>query len=94
MLHYTDLYFSHEQLEEMFPTDDDGNVTSITEVAWTQAKKASGIGEIECEAVDWHTPAVFDVRYGSNYVATAMFGSHRVRFHSHEGDFREGDDKM
>jgi hypothetical protein len=89
-----DVYFSHEMLEEMFPTDDDGNVTNITETAWTEAKKVLGIGESVTIEVSWHTPGVFDVRYGSSYVASAIFGQVRVRFHAPEGDFREGDDKM
>jgi hypothetical protein len=89
-----DVTLSYDQLEEMLPTDGDGNVVSITETAWTEAKKALGIGELECEQVSWHTPAVFDVRYGSTYAASAIFGDVRVRFHCPEGDFREGDDKM
>lgn len=90
----TDVTLSYERLEEMFPTDDDGNVTSITEVAWEEAKKALGISEPETEQVSWHTPGVFDVRYGSTYAASAIMGDKRVRFHCPEGDFREGDDKM
>jgi hypothetical protein len=42
--------------------------------------------------VVWHTPDVFSVRYGSSYVATATVGNTSLRFHSSEGDFREGDD--
>lgn len=89
-----DITLSYERLEEMLPTDSDGNVTSITEVAWEEARKALGIGEAECEQVSWHTPAVFDVRYGSTYAASAILGDKRVRFHTPEGGFQDGDDKM
>jgi len=88
-----DVTLSYERLEEMLPTDDDGNVTSITEVAWEEAWKALGLEHGSAD-VCWHTPAVFDVRYGSSYAAAAMTDTMKVRFHHPEGDFREGDDKM
>lgn len=88
----TDIYYSYEQLEDMFPTDDDGNVISITEAAWSEVFAFFG-HDFQRAEIKWKTPGCFDVRYGSSYVATASLGDMSMRFHNCEGDFREGDDE-
>ena len=60
--------------------------------AWVQRVAHAMLGE--SEAIQWHCPNVFSIRYGSSYVATATAGVLAIRFHSNEGDFQEGDDKQ
>jgi hypothetical protein len=87
---YIDITLPTEVIEDMFPADSEEG-TCVQPSAWALRVAAAIVGE--SEVARWHTPDVFNVRYGSNYVATATAGILAVRFHSDEGDFREGDDK-
>lgn len=85
-----DLKFPLAKVEDLFPCPNpDGQAVKVSDEA-----KELALTALKCkpEELLWHTPDVFDVRYGSSYVATAHFGGDRVRFHSTEGDFKEGDD--
>lgn len=86
-----DLHYSDDTLEEMFSeTTGYGQGIVPTEKAILAASK-----ELEAPAneISWKCPDVFDIRYGSSYAATAFANGKAIRFHSTEGDFREGDDK-
>jgi hypothetical protein len=87
---YIDVTYTAEQCMSMFPCGDEGeNVQASAEAdAIASHHLATPV-----EQIVWHLPDVFAVRYGSNYVATASFGGLAVRFHSTQGDFRDGDDK-
>lgn len=85
-----DLYFDPERIDQMFPvTGEDAQTVTAGHEAQSLALVALG----SPGTVEWHLPGVFSVRYGSSYVATARSGNSRVRFHSTEGDFQEGDDR-
>ena len=88
-MHYTDITLPGHMVDDMFQCGDEG--ANVQPSAW--ARRVAGAMLGESEVVQWHTPDVFAVRYGSNYVATATAGNLAVRFHSEYGNFREGDDK-
>ena len=85
---YIDITLPGEVIDGMFYCGDDG--AYVVPRTWACSVAQAMLGE--SEAVQWHCPDVFSVRYGSNYVATATAGALAVRFHTDEGDFREGDD--
>ena len=89
-MHYIDIKLPNTVIEKLFPcTGDEG-----TGVRPGLRAVAIAYGVLGTQAgVEWHTPDVFSVRYGSSYVATAQVGNLAVRFHSDDGDFREGDDR-
>jgi hypothetical protein len=89
-MHYIDITLPEHVVDDMFPACGEEG-TCVQPNAWASRVAHAMLGE--SEAVQWHTPDVFAVRYGSSYVATATAGTLAVRFHSDEGDFREGDDK-
>jgi hypothetical protein len=93
-----DLKYPISVINEMFlEAGDEGTHVYPTDAAVAAAKAAlMVIDTAECTAdLEWHLPDVFDVRYGSSYVAAAWVGDRKVRFHTSDmGDFREGDDKM
>jgi len=85
-----ELKFPLDKVEDLFPCPDpDGHNVQVS----NEAKELAATS-LKCKAEEllWHTPDVFSVRYGSSYVATAHHNGNRVRFHSDEGDFKEGDD--
>ena len=89
-MHYIDITLPDDVAYIMFPcTGEEG--TGMHPGPWAVRVAGAMLGE--SEVVQWHTPDVFAVRYGSSYVATAKAGSLAVRFHSADGTFREGDDK-
>ena len=87
---YIDITLPAHVVEDMFPACGEEG-TFVQPNAW--ARRVAGAMLGESEVVQWHTPDVFAVRYGSSYVATATAGTLAVRFLSEDGDFREGDDK-
>jgi hypothetical protein len=87
---YIDITLPDDVAEALFPCKGEEG-TLVEPSTWATRVARAMLGE--SEVVQWHTPDVFAVRYGSSYVATATAGSLAVRFHSDEGDFREGDDK-
>lgn len=89
-MHVIDLQFPHEILEDMFHYEGEGQNGKATALAHSMARIHLGVDD-DAE-MRWHLPDVFAVRYGSSYVASASCGRAKVRFHSIEGDFREGDD--
>lgn len=74
--------------ETWFPCDDNGCNVQPSAIAVEFACR-----ELSCSAADlqWHTPDVFSIRYGSSYVATARSKAGSVRFVSDEGDFVDSD---
>lgn len=91
-----DLTFPLETIDSLFPHEgEEGENVRASPEAEALAKTALGIVDTpdSVTEIEWHLPDVFDVRYGSSYVASAWVGDKKVRFHSTEGDFREGDDK-
>ena len=89
-MQYTDITLPDTVAEALFPCTGEegaGVYPSLRAVAIAYGILGTQHG------VQWHTPDVFSVRYGSSYVATAQVGSLAVRFHSDDGDFREGDDR-
>lgn len=88
-MNITDLKFPVETIEDLFPCGDEGENVRPSEAAIAKAGEVLGVSRGE---LLWHTPDVFSVRYGSSYVASASAGDKKVRFHSTEGDFKEGDD--
>lgn len=89
-MHYIDITLPEHIVEEMFPACGEEG-TFVEPNAWVQRVAHAMLGE--SEAIQWHCPNVFSIRYGSSYVATATAGVLAIRFHSNEGDFQEGDDK-
>ena len=89
-MNYIDITLPVEVAADMFPACGEEG-TCVQPSAWAVRVAGAMLGE--SEVVQWSTPDVFAVRYGSNYVATATAGNLAVRFHTDEGDFREGDDK-
>ena len=83
------LKFSPEIIEELFPAGKEGTDVKPSIAATARAAAELGVPWTE---IQWHAPDVFDVRYGSSYVATAFSGNKKVRFLSTEGNFRIGDD--
>ena len=87
---YIDITLPADVIAIKFPcTGEEG--TGVQPSPWAVRVVAAIVGY--SEGVQWHTPVVFAVRYGSSYVATATAGTLAVRFLSEDGDFREGDDK-
>lgn len=78
-----------DEYEALFPAECEAGEVTVTPAAITAAQEAAGTDALP----EWHTPAVFSVRYGSSYVATAKFADVHVRFLMNEGDFREEDIK-
>lgn len=92
----TELFFPVETIDSLFPHEgEEGENVRVSPEAEDLAKTALGIKDTpdSITEIEWHLPNVFDVRYGSSYVASAWVGDKKVRFHMNEGDFREGDDK-
>ena len=88
-----DMHFTLAEIDSMFPhSGEEGQDVSASPGAEVWARLSLSLPDHV--ALDWHLPNVFDVRYGSSYVAGATANGCRVRFHSDLGDFREGDDKM
>lgn len=80
-----------EILEQLFPCDDlDGGNVIPTRAATSQAADSLNV---PWEEIRWVAPDVFEIRYGSSWIATAFSkDGRRVRFHSNNaGDFRESD---
>lgn len=89
-MHYIDIKLPNTVIEKLFPcTEPEG--TGVRPNLRAVAIAYGVLGE--SKGMEWHTPDVFSVRYGSSYVATATVGDTSLRFHSSEGDFREGDDR-
>ena len=84
-----DLKFSSEIIDQLFPSEEEGqNVQASQEacrVAIAEMKLPEGT------ELEWHLPDVFNVRYGSSYCAGARHEDQKVRFHSTEGAFLESD---
>ncbi len=94
-MEYIELHFAPELIEEMFPCGDEGENVRSTPMAEAHAKVALDLLDVPSNTeLGWHLPDVFSVRYGSSYVASATYGNKTVRFHSTDGTFREGDDKL
>lgn len=92
-MNFIDLKFPLEVIDALFPSmGEEGQDVKTTPASVAHACTALGVPE--GTELQWHLPDVFSVRYGSSYVATARHGDLAVRFHSTEGEFREGDDKM
>ena len=88
-----DVYFTAEAIEMMFPASgDNGQVKGPT-----LAARAVAVDVLRVRAdtvLEWRHPDVFNIRYGSSYVATAQQGNRKVRFHtSGQGTFKSGDDQ-
>ena len=89
-MHYIDITLPDTVAEELFPcAGEEGTEMYPGPRAVDIAFGVLG----DLAGVRWHTPDVFSVRYGSSYVATATVGNTSLRFHSNDGDFREGDDR-
>jgi hypothetical protein len=85
-----DLKYTLATIDELFPSDDEeGQNVRVSYFAAEVAARLLGVPQDE---LLWHAPDVFSVRYGSSYVASASANGKKVRFHSTEGDFKEGDD--
>lgn len=85
---------SADEAETIFPcSGPDGTKVRATELAELLARNALDRSTLNTPFA-WHLPDAFSVRYGSNYIATATFGSERVRFVTDDGngEWREGDD--
>ncbi len=88
-----DLHFTAEQIDKMFPClGDEGTCVQASDMAAVHARFSMNLHK-DTE-LTWHLPDVFAVRYGSSYVATASANGMSVRFHSNEGNFQEGDDRV
>lgn len=87
----TDLKYPLAVIDDLFPSEgEEGQDVRPTRAASDIAARVLGV---PWTLVTWFAPDVFNVRYGSSYVATAHApGGDKVRFHSNEGDFKEGDD--
>lgn len=86
-----ELKLPEDEIEDLFPCmGEEGDDVRPTEAATLRAAELLGV---KMQDITWHAPDVFDVRYGSNYVATATAGDCSVRFLSRLGEFLEGDDK-
>lgn len=86
-----DLKFPLATVDDLFPCDGDEG-QDVRPTAEATARAAAELG-VNVQDIEWFAPDVFSVRYGSSFVATAHAGGKgKVRFHSDEGDFREGDD--
>lgn len=92
MLKYADNVEIHVlDCDYYWPTDEEGNTSTPDADADKLARKHLGVDE--STPIEWRLPRnVFDVRYGSSYVATAIAGDCAVRFVSDDGDFVDGDD--
>jgi hypothetical protein len=86
-----DIYLPLDVIDELFPTETEEGHNVMPSIAATTL--AATALDVPCQDITWHAPDVFDIRYGSSYVATARAGDKAVRFHSNEGDFQEGDDR-
>lgn len=87
-----DVYFTADTIECMFPTyGDNGQVVGPQVGAIHIAEQALAVPA--GTELKWVTPDVFNIRYGSSWVATASLPDRKVRFHtSDQGDWQEGDD--
>lgn len=74
--------------ETWFPCDDNGCDVQPSLIAVEFACRELSA---EPEDLQWHTPDVFSIRYGSCYVATARSKAGSVRFVTDEGDFVDSD---
>lgn len=86
-----DIYLPLEVIDELFPHETEEGQNVKPGIAAT-ARAAAAL-DVPWQDITWHAPDVFDIRYGSSYVATAFAQGKAVRFHSTEGDFQEGDDR-
>lgn len=86
-----DVRLNEQIIETYFPCEGEEG-TDVKPSVFAIAYAAGCLG-VALEEVQWRAPNVFDVRYGSSYVATAFAGDVAMRFHSIEGDFQEGDDE-
>ena len=87
----TALKFPLAVLDELFPSEsEEGQNVKPTEAATARAAASLNV---PWQEVRWVTPDVFNIRYGSSWVATAFSKDGRkVRFHSIDaGDFHEED---
>lgn len=82
------------QADELFLSDSEGHHIATDPRAQQMAEeRMPGDG-----ALTWHTPDVFDTRYGSAYIASARRGDAVVRFLIDDEEetgpieYREGDD--
>lgn len=82
------LVHTYEELDELFGGNEEGQDQVATQKAIDLVHAHLGEGSIT-----WHLPDVFDVRYGSHYVATATVGTESIRFISPEGTWQDGDDQ-
>lgn len=80
------------QNEDWFPCNVDGKDVRPSAAAIQYACRVLNCDESDLQ---WHTPDVFETRYGSNYMATATYTAtgNSVRFVDDLGEFKEGDDK-
>jgi len=89
-MHYIDITLPDDTINELFPcTGEEGTDVQVTDRAVAIVYGVLGVQV----GMQWHTPDVFSVRYGTSYVATATVGNLALRFHDNVGDFREGDDR-
>jgi hypothetical protein len=80
-------------IEQLFPSlGEEGTEVHPSRAAYDQAAAHLGV---PWKQIRWIAPDVFEIRYGSNWVATALSADgRRVRFHvSDSGNWREGDDE-
>jgi len=82
------IFVSEETATELFPCDDEGKNVKVSSRAVEIAKAVLGK-----EYMIWHTPNVFDVSYGSNYVASATVDNRKVLFLTNGGTFRGGNNE-
>jgi hypothetical protein len=81
-----------EEIDRMFPCRGPGG-TQVQATTEAEATACKLLGLPVGTALQWHLPDVFSVRSGSGYVATALHGDKKIRFHSYLGSFKEGDDR-
>lgn len=83
------LVYDYDELDALFPSEEEGQNVQASETACKVARLALGVGDdVELQ---WHLPDVFAVRYGSSYVGTATANGCSVQFHSEEGNFFPAD---
>ncbi len=85
------LFFKLAVLEELFPSESEEGQNVKPTISAT-ARAAAEL-DVPWQEIRWVAPDVFEIRYGSSWVATAFSKDGRkVRFHSSdEGDFRDED---
>lgn len=91
MQRITEIKLTGTQVDELFPSEGDEGQNVRPTAAATACVAA--LLNVAAGDVQWHAPDVFDVRYGSNYIATGRAGDKSVRFLSTLGDFLQGDDE-